>query len=175
MNHKLKSRFPGEMSVTSDLQMTPPLWQKLTMNWRDSWWKWKRSVKKPAWNSMLKNSDHGIWPYHFMTNRWDNSGNRELIFLDSKITADSDSAMTLKDACSLEENLWQSWQHIKKQRCYFAYKGPSSQCYGFSSSYAYESWAIKMQSAKELLLLDYGVGEDSWDSLRLQGDPPSQF
>ena len=26
--HKLKSRLPGEMSITSDMQMTPPLWQK---------------------------------------------------------------------------------------------------------------------------------------------------
>ena len=28
MKHKLKSRFPGEISITSDTQMTPPLWQK---------------------------------------------------------------------------------------------------------------------------------------------------
>ena len=28
MKHKLESRFPGEMSITSDIQMTPPLWQK---------------------------------------------------------------------------------------------------------------------------------------------------
>ena len=26
--HKLESRLPGEISVTSDMQMTPPLWQK---------------------------------------------------------------------------------------------------------------------------------------------------
>ena len=26
--HKLESRFQGEISVTSDMQMTPPLWQK---------------------------------------------------------------------------------------------------------------------------------------------------
>ena len=25
--HKLESRFPGEISITSDMQMTPPLWQ----------------------------------------------------------------------------------------------------------------------------------------------------
>ena len=25
--HTLESRFPGEISVTSDMQMTPPLWQ----------------------------------------------------------------------------------------------------------------------------------------------------
>ena len=28
INHKLESRLPGEISITSDFQMTPPLWQK---------------------------------------------------------------------------------------------------------------------------------------------------
>ena len=27
--HKLESRLPGEISVSSDMQMTPPLWQKV--------------------------------------------------------------------------------------------------------------------------------------------------
>ena len=26
MKHKLESRLPGELSITSDMQMTPPLW-----------------------------------------------------------------------------------------------------------------------------------------------------
>ena len=29
MKHKLESRFLGEISITSDMQMTPPLWQKV--------------------------------------------------------------------------------------------------------------------------------------------------
>ena len=28
MKHKLESRFPGEISITSDMQMTPPFRQK---------------------------------------------------------------------------------------------------------------------------------------------------
>ena len=28
MKHKLESRMLGEISITSDMQMTPPLWQK---------------------------------------------------------------------------------------------------------------------------------------------------
>ena len=28
MKHKLESRLPGEISITSDMQMTPSLWQK---------------------------------------------------------------------------------------------------------------------------------------------------
>ena len=60
------------------------------------------------------------------------------------------AAMKLKDTCSLEEKLWQTRQHIKKQRHYFANKGPSSQSYGFSSGHVRmweldykESWATK--------------------------------
>ena len=29
MKDKLESRLPGEISITSDMQMTPPLWQKV--------------------------------------------------------------------------------------------------------------------------------------------------
>ena len=32
MRHKLESRVPGEISITSDRQMTPPLWQKVKKN-----------------------------------------------------------------------------------------------------------------------------------------------
>ena len=32
MKHKLESRLLGEISVTSDMQMTPPLWQKAKNN-----------------------------------------------------------------------------------------------------------------------------------------------
>ena len=44
MKHKLESRLLREISVTSDMQMTPPLWQKAKKNYRASWWKWKRRV-----------------------------------------------------------------------------------------------------------------------------------
>ena len=30
--HKLESRLPGEISITSDMQMAPPLWQKVKRN-----------------------------------------------------------------------------------------------------------------------------------------------
>ena len=32
MKHKLESSLPGEISITSDMQMTPPLWQKVKKN-----------------------------------------------------------------------------------------------------------------------------------------------
>ena len=32
IKHKLESRLPGEISITSDMQMTPHLWQKVKKN-----------------------------------------------------------------------------------------------------------------------------------------------
>ena len=32
MKHKLESRLQGEISITSDMQMTPPWWQKVKRN-----------------------------------------------------------------------------------------------------------------------------------------------
>ena len=32
MKHKVESELPGEISITSDMQMTPPLWQKVKRN-----------------------------------------------------------------------------------------------------------------------------------------------
>ena len=32
MKHKLESRLLGEISITSDMQITPPLWQKVKEN-----------------------------------------------------------------------------------------------------------------------------------------------
>ena len=34
--HKLESRLPGEISITSDMQITPPLWQKVKKNYKAS-------------------------------------------------------------------------------------------------------------------------------------------
>ena len=55
-------------------------------------------------------------------------------------------------------------QHIEKQRHYFADKGSSSQSYGLSRRHV---WKL---SSEGLLILNCGVGEDSWESLGLQGD-----
>ena len=32
MKHEVESRLPGEISITSEMQMTPPLWQKAKKN-----------------------------------------------------------------------------------------------------------------------------------------------
>ena len=43
-----------EISITTDVHITPPLWQKTKSNWRASWWKWKRRVKKLAYSATFK-------------------------------------------------------------------------------------------------------------------------
>ena len=46
MKYKLVAR---EISITSDMQMTSPLWQNVKKSWRASWWKWRGE-----WKSWLK-------------------------------------------------------------------------------------------------------------------------
>ena len=51
------------------------------------------------------------------------------------------AAMKLKDAYPWKESYDQPiGQHIKKLRCYFANKDPSSQSYGFSNSHVESPW-----------------------------------
>ena len=87
-----------------------------------------------------------------MANRWGNNGKSERFYY-----------LGLQNHCRLwlqpwnqkmlapwKKNYDQPRQHVKKQRHYFANKGPSSQSYGFSSSHVWmwdldhkESWALK--------------------------------
>ena len=80
----------------------------------------------------------------------------DFIFLDSKITADSDCSCggkikkKKKTLCPWKKSYEKPWQHTKKQRHYFTSKGLYSQTYGFSRSCDWvweldykESWAPK--------------------------------
>ena len=93
-----------------------------------------------------------MWSHHFMANRWGNNGNSERLYF-----------LGIQNHCRWWLQPWnkktlapwkksydQTKQHIKKQRCYFANKGPSSQSYGFSGSHVWmwelahkESWVPK--------------------------------
>ena len=58
----------------------------------------------------------------------------DLIFLGSKIAAESDCSHEIQTLAFWKKSYDQPRQHIKKQRYYFVNKDPSSQGYGFSSS-----------------------------------------
>ena len=60
-----------------------------------------------------------------------------------------------------KESYDQPRQHIKKQRHHFAYKGPYSQGYGFSSSHVQESWILEKAECQGIDAFDCGVGEIS--------------
>ena len=55
----------------------------------------------------------------------------------SRITADGDCSHEINMLVPWKKSYDQPRQHIKKQRHYFAKKGPSSQSYGFSSSHVW--------------------------------------
>ena len=95
--HKLESRFPGEILITSDMQWHHPYGRK-----------WRGTKKPPdesergEWKSWLKvqhseNEDHGIWSHHFMGLDWETVETvRVFIFLASKITADGNCSLEIK-------------------------------------------------------------------------------
>ena len=61
----------------------------------------------------------------------------DFIFWGSKITADGDCSHEIKRRLLLERKVMTNLDSIFKSRHYFANKGPSSQGYGFSSSYVW--------------------------------------
>ena len=85
-----------------------------------------------------------------MANGWGNNGNNDrLYFLGLQITTDGDCSHEIKRRLFLGRKAMINLD-IKKQRHYFANKGPSSEGCGFSSSHVWmwelgykESWALK--------------------------------
>ena len=135
--HKLESRFPGEISITSDTQMIPPLCRK------------RRGTKEPfdesergEWKSRLKTQhskyeDHSIWSHHFMAEMGKQWKDWQILFpwLQNHCRWWL-QPWNLKMFTPWKESYDQPRQHIKKQRHYFANKGLSSQSYSFSNSHA---------------------------------------
>ena len=66
MKHKLESRLLEEISITSDMQMTPPFMAESEEGLKNLLMKVKEESEKVG----LK-----LWSHHFMANRWGNNGN----------------------------------------------------------------------------------------------------
>ena len=81
VKHKLESRFLVEMSIASDTQMIPPLWQKA-----EELKSLLMTVKEESEKARLKLD---IQKIKIMASRWENNGAVTVfIFLGSKTTAD---------------------------------------------------------------------------------------
>ena len=94
----------------------------------------------------------------------------DFIFLGSKITADGDCSHEIKRRLLLGIKTMINLDSILKSRD-IANKGPSNQGYAFPSSHVWMWVGLwRKLSAEELMLLNCGVGEYSWEFLGLQGD-----
>ena len=81
MKHKLESRLQGEISITSDMQMTPPLMAESKEELKSLVMKVKEESEKNRLEAQhSENEDHSIWSHHFMGNRWGNSENSVRLF-----------------------------------------------------------------------------------------------
>ena len=99
----------------------------------------------------------------------------EFISLGSKITADGDCIHEIKRCLLLWREVMTNLDSLLKSRDIIS----STKVHLVKAlvfpvvMYGCESWTIKKLSSEELMLLNCGVGEDSWESLGLQGDPTS--
>ena len=107
-----------------------------------------------------------------MGKKW--NSDRFYIILGSKITMECDSSHEIKRHLLLGRTVMNNLDSVLKSRgitlsikvhLVKAMVFPVVMC-------ECESWTIKL-STKESILLKCGVGEDSWESLGLQGDPTS--
>ena len=96
LKHKLESRFPGEISITSDIEMIPPLWQKVKI---------KSLLMKVKEESEKVGLKLNIQKTKIMTSSlitlWQIYGETmetvtDFIFLGSKITADGNCSHEIK-------------------------------------------------------------------------------
>ena len=95
----------------------------------------------------------------------------DFIFWGSKITADGDWSHEIKRCLLLGRKVMTNLDSILKSRdITFVNKGPSSQGYGLSSGHVW-MWELDYKESWAQMLLNCDVGEDSWESLGLQGDP----
>ena len=136
--HKLQSRWLGERSVTSDMQMTPPLWQKVKKNLKPL-----DESERGEWKSWFKaqNSKTKIKASSPITS-WqiDRESVADFIFLGSKVTADGDCSHGIKRCLLLRRKVMTNLDSILKSRD----KGVSSQGLVFPVvMYGCESWTVK--------------------------------
>ena len=101
----------------------------------------------------------------------------DFIFWGSNITADCDCSHEIKRHLFLGRKVMTNLDSILKSRDIIL---PTKVCLVKAMvfpvvMYGCESWTVKTTSAEELMLLKCGVGEDSRESLGLQGDPTSKF
>ena len=116
MKHKLESRLPGEISITSNMQMTHPYGRKqrraqepLDENERGEWKSWLKT--------QLENEDHDICFHHFMANNGETMETvTGFILGGSKISPDGDCSHEIKRCLLLGRKAMTNLGSILKSR-----------------------------------------------------------
>ena len=163
MKHKLESRLPGEISITSDMQMTPPF--AFLAESKEELKSLLMKVKEESEKTGLKLN---IQKTKIMASGpitlWQIDGEtmdivRDFILGGSKITADGDCSHEIKRHLLLGRKAMTNLDSILKNRdIILPTKASIVKAMVFPVVlYGCESWTIK----KELMLLNCWVGEDS--------------
>ena len=157
MKHKLESRLPGEISITSDMQMTPPLWQNV------------KGLSRVFSNTSWQIDGETV---ETMT---------DFIFLGSKITADGECSHEIKRRLLLGKRVMTNLDSILKSRHITL---PTKVHLVKAMDYPVvmhgcESWTIKKAEHRRTDFLNCGV-ESPLDCKEIQpvhseGDQPWDF
>ena len=136
MKYKLESRLIGEISITSNVQMTSHLTAE-SEELKSFLMKVKEESEKVGLKLNIQKTK--IMASSPITS-WQIDGKtmetvRDFILGGSKITADSDCSHEIKRCLLLGRKAMINLDSILKSRDIFANKGPSIQNYGFSSSH----------------------------------------
>ena len=108
---QLESRLPGEISITSDMQMTPSLWQKAKKNVKEESLKagLKLNIQKPK---IMASGPITSW----QTDGEEMETLTDFIFLGSKIIVDSDCTDEIKRCLLLGRKAMTNLDSILKSR-----------------------------------------------------------
>ena len=107
INHKLESRSPGEISITSDMQITPLLWKISEEELKSLWMKVNKESEKVGLKLNIQKTKIVI---SGPITSWQIEGETMetltgFIFWAPTSLQMVTAAMKLKDTCSLEEKL----------------------------------------------------------------------
>ena len=123
IKHKVVSRLPGEISISSEMQITAPLWQKVKKN-KSLLMKLKEESEKGGLKLNIQKTKI-MSPIPITS--WQTDGETmetvtDFIFLDSKITADGDCSHKIKRVAPLKKAMI-NLDSILKSRHHFANRG----------------------------------------------------
>ena len=184
MKHKVESRLPGEISITSYMQTTPLLWQKVKRNFQKV-----KSLpdesERGEWKSWLKTQHSGI-SWHpvpsllasspitygkYMGKKWKQW---QTIFLGSKITADGDCSHEMKRCLLPGRKAMTNLDSILKSRDITLPKVHLVKAMVFPVvMYGCESWTIKKAEHRRIDAFELWCWRRLLRVLGLQGDPTS--